>query len=113
MPLKTLPWRINALPPRIAAPKTEGGSHAQHYRSPDHQAWARAVKQRDGYACRKCGAAGPDVRLIADHVKEIADGGSRLDVANGMTLCLPCHNRKTASNRQERLAAFAPLKRQQ
>jgi 5-methylcytosine-specific restriction protein A len=43
------------------------------------------------------------VRLIADHVIEIDDGGAPLDVNNGMTLCLSCHNRKTAAARIERM----------
>lgn len=67
--------------------------------------WADAVKRRDGYACRDCGATGPGVRLVADHVVEIEDGGAMLDPSNGMTRCLPCHNRKTARARADRLGA--------
>jgi 5-methylcytosine-specific restriction endonuclease McrA len=59
------------------------------------------VKQRDGFACQNCGAR--DMRLIADHIVEIDDGGERLDVRNGMTLCVACHNRKTAAARADRM----------
>ena len=48
------------------------------------------------------GDAASDARLIADHVVEIEDGGAPLDVANGMTLCVACHNRKTAQARADR-----------
>jgi len=32
----------------------------------------------------------------ADHIVPIRQGGERYDVANGQTLCLACHSRKTA-----------------
>lgn len=101
MSLRSLPWRVHVLPSRIKAPETAGGRNARHYLSSDHQAWAASVKRRDGFACRSCGMLGG--RLIADHVIEIDDGGAPLDVNNGMTLCLPCHNRKTAAARAERM----------
>jgi 5-methylcytosine-specific restriction enzyme A len=42
------------------------------------------------------------VRLIADHIIEIDDGGAPLDFNNGMTLCVACHNKKTAQAAQAR-----------
>jgi hypothetical protein len=99
--LRALPWRINAPAPRIKSPDTAGGRNARHYQSREHQHWAAAVKRRDRFACQKCGAR--DARLIADHVVEMEDGGAPLDVANGMTLCLACHNRKSAAARADRL----------
>ena len=101
MSLRSLPWRVHALPSRIKVPETAGGRNARHYLSSDHQAWAASVKRRDGFTCRSCGAR--DVRLIADHVIEIDDGGAPLDVHQGMTLCIACHNRKTAAARAERM----------
>ncbi len=101
MALRTLRWRIGALKPRITAPETAGGRNARLYQSRQHQQWATAVKRRDGYACQKCHAR--DARLIADHIIEIDDGGAPLDVCNGMTLCMACHNRKTADARADRL----------
>jgi hypothetical protein len=109
MALKTLPWRIKALPPRIAPAKTEGGFAKPHYHSLAHKAWAEAVKQRDGHICQQCGASAPKARLIADHIVEIADGGDPISLRNGMTLCLPCHNAKTAQARRDR--ADTPIKR--
>ena len=101
MSLRSLPWRVHTPPSRIKALETTGGRNARHYLSNDHRAWAASVKQRDGFACQQCGGRGG--RLIADHIIEIDDGGALLDVKNGMTLCLPCHNRKTAASRAERM----------
>jgi 5-methylcytosine-specific restriction enzyme A len=98
--LRSRTWRIHALPPRIKTPDTAGGRNARHYQSSEHQRWALAVKRRDGFTCQNCGAI--DVRLVADHIIEIDDGGAHLDVNNGMTLCVPCHNRKTAQAAQAR-----------
>jgi len=99
--LRSLPWRINAPAPRISAPDTAGGRNARHYQSSEHQRWAFEVKRRDRFVCQKCGAQ--DTRLIADHIIEIVDGGAPLDVSNGMTLCIACHNRKTAAARADRV----------
>ena len=85
--------------------RTEGGANAAHYQSSGHKAWRRSVLERDHFRCVKCGAGGPGVRLYADHVREITDGGDPLDVANGQTLCGPHHNEKTAEARRARLDA--------
>ncbi|MBU6525936.1 HNH endonuclease [Methylocystis sp. MJC1] len=83
---------------------SDGGANAAHYQSAAHKAWAAEVKQRDGHRCVECGAHGHGVRLIADHVVEIEDGGARLDPNNGQTLCAPCSNRKTAKAKAARRA---------
>lgn len=49
---------------------------------------------RDAWACVQCGRI--DQANHADHILPIASGGERYDVANGQTLCLSCHSRKTA-----------------
>ena len=44
--------------------------------------------------CAQCGAGGPAVRLLQDHVVNLAAGG--LDVvANYQWMCQPCHTEKT------------------
>ena len=101
MSLRSLPWRIKSPAPRIKAPETAGGRNARHYQSPEHQDWALAVKRRDRFTCQECGTR--DGRMIADHIVEIEDGGAALDPTNGQTLCLSCHNRKTAAARSERI----------
>ena len=102
--------RLRTLRPRLPAASqmrapwmdTAGGAHAAHYQSASHKAWRAAVLERDGFTCQQCGARGG--RLVADHVREIVDGGEPLEVANGRTLCLACHNAKTARARAARLA---------
>lgn len=103
MALRSLPWRVKQPAPRIKAPDTAGGRNASHYQSEAHRKWAAAVKHRDRWTCQKCGATGRDVRLVADHIVEINDGGDPLNIANGTTLCQPCHNRKTRTAAAERL----------
>lgn len=95
--LKTLTPRLApARQTRAAFQDTAGGAARVFYKSDAFRQWAGAVKARDGYTCQGCGAQGRGVRLIADHIKELKDGGAALDVANGKTLCQPCHNRKSA-----------------
>lgn len=71
--------------------------------TPEHRAWALAVKRRAGWKCEDCGTPhGPECRLIADHVVERSDGGAPLDLNNGRALCPSCHGRKTAAARARR-----------
>lgn len=59
-----------------------------------YKVWREQVFERDGYACVLCGAGGS---IQADHIKRFADFPElRFDVANGRTLCVPCH-RKTST----------------
>lgn len=79
-----------------------------------YQNWRRAVFERDNYTCQICQERGGE--LNADHIKpfaalvresQVADIGEAWDcptlwdVANGRTLCLPCHrNTATFGNRK-------------
>lgn len=55
--------------------------------------WRKAVYKRDGYACVKCGRKGRG--LQAHHIKPFIDfPDMRLDVTNGITLCLECHEKE-------------------
>jgi len=75
------------------SPHWQGGktSEAERIRkSPEYKAWRVAVFERDGYACQMCGIVGG--KLHADHIKSFAYSPElRLDVGNGRTLCVPCH----------------------
>jgi len=104
--LKQLPNKIAAAPRKLSFLPSAGGANASHYLTPEHKAWRRAVLERDRFTCQAvgCGANGPGIRLFADHVVEIQDGGAKLDVNNGMCLCSACHAAKTAKCRKERLS---------
>lgn len=49
--------------------------------------------------CRGCGST---EHLCADHIVEVADGGSLFDASNLQTLCQTCHDLKTDYARQHR-----------
>jgi hypothetical protein len=68
----------------------------------------KAVYERDGNACRYCGA---ETDLCIDHIKPQASGGDH-DPENLQTLCQPCNWRKgtrdaTGLSRDQARAAFA------
>lgn len=102
---------IKSLDPKTAQPLPKVADPV--YRSPEtraaHDQWAREVLQRarfvcqgirhDGAACRRSG-----VRLFADHIVAIEDGGAPLDPENGQALCGSCHTRKTIADRARRHA---------
>lgn len=92
----TLDTRTVLPPPKEADP---------HYQTPQHRAWAAEVIRRAGGACQGCGATG--VRLYADHIVELRDGGAPFDPANGQALHGACHSRKTAAERARRMAQGA------
>ena len=79
-----LTGRSIPLPPKQVDP---------HYQGDDHLAWRRMVITRAGHCCERCGRSG--VRLFADHIVELRDGGNPLELANGQALCGSCHTIKT------------------
>lgn len=53
-------------------------------------AWGRAVIERDGYRCRRCGSTED---LEAHHIQDYANHPAlRFDLDNGITLCRKCHD---------------------
>lgn len=68
----------------------------------------RAAVLREQPLCGACERAGAlTAARVVDHVVPIKDGGERFARANLQTLCVPCHNRKSAKERaaRERLSA--------
>jgi len=89
----------------------KGGITADEHRirnSPEYAAWRTAVFERDNYTCQDCGAhsgAGHRVTLEAHHVHEFAEyPDERFVVANGVTLCLACHNKTKRGGRQKSIS---------
>lgn len=68
---------------------------------------ARLIEQRGRY----CEDTGHDptrprggMRLFGDHIRELKDGGAKLDPANILLRCGACHTRKTIAERARRMA---------
>lgn len=54
-----------------------------------YNVWRKAVFDRDGRACTKCGSVH---RLHADHIKPFSQFPDlRYEVSNGRVLCFECH----------------------
>lgn len=91
--------RTTPLPPKVKDPV---------YCTPEFIAWRTQVVARAGGRCEaldrghRCSKAYPDHRMYADHVREIKDGGSVLDLNNGQCLCYAHHERKSAAERTRR-----------
>ena len=51
--------------------------------------WAKKVKERDGYQCKKCGSS---EKLESHHIIAWKDNKDlRFDISNGITVCRSCH----------------------
>ena len=53
------------------------------------------VFKRDQFKCQYCGSVAPEVILVIDHIKPVADGGSS-DLLNLTTACVDCNAGKSA-----------------
>ena len=79
------------------------------YRTPMYLAWQLFVIGRAGKRCEalddgiRCRKAAPEHRMFADHKKELQDGGSPFDPANGQCLCGSHHTIKTMHERARRM----------
>lgn len=54
------------------------------------------IFRRDGYTCRYCGRAAPEVKLVPDHIVPTALGG-RDEPTNLVTSCEDCNSGKSAT----------------
>lgn len=52
------------------------------------------ILKRDQYTCRSCGVVTQELEV--DHIINVAEGGSD-DDSNLQSLCVPCHQLKTAA----------------
>ena len=105
MTLRTLRSRIGmlnlqtaALPAKVADPI---------YGTAEYRRWRGIVIGRAGGRCRDPHCAQPfraGIRLFADHVVELKDGGAPFDPDNGLARCGACHTRKTVAERARRTA---------
>jgi len=79
---------------------------ATFYLSPEWRALISDIISVRGRRCEDPqhppGLPREGIRIFGDHVVEINDGGPKLDPANVLLRCGPCHGRKTAQARAER-----------
>ena len=91
---------------KVKPRRTEGGGARDFYQSPEWRALKASVIAERGRVCEGIDVPAHGVptteRLHCDHRIELADGGAKLDPANIVLLCVPCHNRKTAASARKR-----------
>jgi hypothetical protein len=66
------------------------------------------IFERDGFRCRRCGRAAPEVEIHVDHIVAVSRGG-RTEENNLQTLCSPCNVGK--SNAKPHMHDFAAVRR--
>ena len=81
------------------------------YTTPQYRAWRTMVVARAGGRCEavdqyghRCTKEQSHYRMYADHIKELKDNGSLLDINNGQCLCASHHELKTMADRYRRLS---------
>lgn len=63
----------------------------------EYKKWIGKIKARDGHRCQGCGCI--DGPLHAHHIVPMAEDLSKaLDLDNGVTLCVPCHQLEHPGN---------------
>ena len=85
----------NTVGKRGVKPRTALKNHREKHGCVEDREWRTAVFERDNYTCQHCNQHGG--RLQGHHIKPFKKYPElRLDVDNGLTLCVKCH-RKTDS----------------
>jgi 5-methylcytosine-specific restriction protein A len=97
--MRNLPPTLASLDLRSAKPSPKKAD--AFYLSAEWRALVDRLRRERPNCCALC--ARTKVRLFADHIIELADGGSRFDPMNVMLICGSCHTRKTAAARARRM----------
>lgn len=90
---------LKAVPARLRVPPKQADAH---YQTAEHRRWAAAVVRCAAGMCQGEGCGRTGVRLFADHIHELSDGGAPFDLSNGQALCGACHTAKTMKARKAR-----------
>ena len=67
----------------------------------------RAILERDGYRCARCGRA---ARLAVHHVRPLSEGGDPYNPENLETVCPACHAEAHARERSPAAARWLALR---
>jgi 5-methylcytosine-specific restriction endonuclease McrA len=89
--------KIKTLKPRLGVVDMRRVGTVAAKERPRGSAWQKTrqrIAERDGYRCAACGRVWHPQRDHADHIAELADGGSNAD-ENLQLLCVECHDAKT------------------
>jgi hypothetical protein len=109
--IRTIDTRTTPLPSRfdLYLPQRRAKIKNPIYDTPQFRAWRTAVIQRAKGRCQaideygnSCPKQQPHHRMYADHIIELKDGGSLLDINNGQCLCSSHHELKTIAARRRR-----------
>jgi 5-methylcytosine-specific restriction enzyme A len=97
--------RIVTLDTRSAAPPSKSAEPI--YATREYAEWRRIVIRRAHGYCQDPACKYPNrygIRLFADHIIELKDGGAPFDPSNGIARCGSCHTIKTVAERSKRSA---------
>ena len=97
--------RIASIDTRSAVPPPKTAEPI--YASREYAEWRRIVISRAHGYCQDPSCKYPNrcgIRLFADHVIELKDGGAPFDPSNGLARCGSCHTIKTVAERIKRSA---------
>lgn len=77
------------------------------YLSKEWRALLASILRQRGRACEAVDCFDPRAAGVryGDHIRELKDGGSRLDPDNCQILCARCHGKKTAQAKRDRIKA--------
>lgn len=77
--------------------RTKNERESRNRFTPQYSEWRASVFERDSFTCSDCGVVGGE--LNAHHIKAYAEYPDlRLDINNGVTLCVNCHKNRHKKN---------------
>lgn len=107
--LRALRFTLPRYDLHVAKPLQVAKYTSPFYSTPEFRRWRAVVVQRARRRCEwvkddgsVCGVS--DVKMYADHVVEVKDGGAEFDPSNGQCLCARHHTIKTNQVRRAREA---------
>jgi 5-methylcytosine-specific restriction protein A len=102
MKLTALKSRLQTAAPRVATLAARPGVVVERKRGYAGVLDRRRIRARDCDLCQECKRQGrTTIGYPVDHIVALADGGTD-DDSNKETLCVPCHDAKSAREARQR-----------